>query len=159
MLPPPSLWGCAVRGRGQSGAHRCTVLHESTLALRHLVRRGQTTVWLASAAVRDAACAHLHELNHKRSEGSPPARLKSTPPRFPANFSHYFIYQTLISLRRVREYFVEIVRCFRRVLRPNISSVNANSSNVVEIFVSECARAVWNNASAVVDVRVGGSSF
>lgn len=27
MLPPPSLWGCAVRGRGQSDGLGCAAAH------------------------------------------------------------------------------------------------------------------------------------
>lgn len=90
---------------------------------------------------------------------SPPNRLQSTSPSFSTLPSHYFIYQMPISLRRVREYFEEIVNClccnFCRVLL----SINTNKYYTLETSISRPVMTILKDLCSVVVVGGGGSSF
>lgn len=74
-----------------------------------LLRRKLTTIGVTTAAAAAAAGEDLHELvGQSRSQ----SQSQIQAPSFRAILSHYFIYQMPISLRRVREYFEEIVKRF-----------------------------------------------
>lgn len=163
MLPLPSPWGWTGRGRCQSNDQR------STVAL------AQLKLIYPSPHPRDKGragdCRGRHSCCYRRCmrrfasagattiDTSRPTRLESSSPSFGILPSHYFIYQMPISLRRVREYFEEILKWSRCILHDAPPSLNVNICRTREASVLDGPQKIWKDLCAVVTVEGGGTSF